>query len=97
MENITITENMENMTTSEAFKRLIDLINDWTGGSEAALKFLQAYKKQAEFDLRLMFKLDYKNKQAIATLLKVMGREEYWEICKLIPLEELEKLEEARR
>ena len=97
MENITITENMENMTTSEAFKRLIDLINDWTGASETALKFLQAYKKQSDFDLRLMFKLDYKNKQAVATLLQVMGREEYWEICKLINLEELEKLEELRR
>ena len=97
MENIMITENMGNMTVNEAFERLVNLINDWTGGSEAALKFLQAYKKQTEFDLKLMFKLDYKNKQAVATLLKVMGREEYWEICKLIPLEELEELEEKRR
>ena len=88
---------MENMTISEAFERLIDLINDGTGGSEAALKFLQAYKKQTTFDLRLVFKLDYKNKQALATLLKVMGRPEYWEICEQIDLKKLEELEELRR
>jgi len=85
------------MTTSEAFERLTELVAIGTGGSEAAVAFLQAYKKQAEFDLRLVFKLDYKNKEAVATLLKVMGRPEYWEICEQIDLKKLEEIEEARR
>ena len=87
------------MTISEAFERLVNLAALGTGGSEAAVAFLKAYKQQTTFDLRLVFKLDYKNKQAIATLLPIMGREEYWEVCKLIEQIDLKDFEEeeARR